>query len=88
MEKEILKNTLPKEFVSGEYDSCETFKYADMEVIREHSRIYEQNNFKRWPGKHKYVNTWWELENGLIVGWNENPYMGWSFPIMKKPINY
>ena len=36
-----------------------------------------------WPGKHKNVFAWWILEDGRAVGWNENPALGWSFPVIK-----
>jgi len=36
-----------------------------------------------WPGTHKNVMTWWALEDGYAVGWNESPSIGWSFPSLK-----
>lgn len=36
-----------------------------------------------WPGKHKFVWSWYVLNNGHAVGWNENPSRGWTFPVIK-----
>jgi len=38
---------------------------------------------RRWPGKQKHVTEWYELEGGYAVGWNENPALGWTFPVIK-----
>lgn len=68
-----LKDVLAVEFMGIEYENDRARKYADMQVVREHQF--------GWPGKHKNVVYWCELENGLAVGWNENPARGWSFPV-------
>lgn len=34
-------------------------------------------------GTHKNVGNWWLTDNGYAVGFNENPSIGWSFPIIK-----
>ncbi|MGR5367118.1 hypothetical protein [Photobacterium damselae] len=71
-----LRDVLPSEFFGGEYDECKANKYLDCVVVAEHNG--------GWMGTHKNVNVWWELNNGLCVGWNENPSVGYSFPISKK----
>lgn len=73
-----LKDCLPHEALSGEFEGCRFLKYLDVEVVSE-------NDFdkKPWPGTHRYVYTWYELKNGYAVGWNENPSRGWSFPVLK-----
>lgn len=35
------------------------------------------------PFKHKNIHNWCVLENGMAVGFNENPSYGWSFPFKK-----
>ncbi len=52
------------------------------QVIAKHSRTFANGDYKEWPGKHKDVHVWWELENGKAVGWNESPSKGWSFPVI------
>ena len=83
MEKRTLKDYMPREFMGGEYHDTKAFKLADVVVVKEHCRHYDQDEYIRWPGKHKNVHYWVELENGYIVGWNENPARGWSFPVIK-----
>ena len=70
-----LKDVLPPEFMGGSYDAAPAFKLANVRVAREHEFS--------WPGRHKHVCYWCELENGKAVGWNENPSHGWSFPVIK-----
>lgn len=77
-----LSEVLPKCFLSGTYDKTIAFNLRDMKVVQEHSLFYEQDEYSPWPGKHKNVYFWVELENGLAVGWNENPENGWSFPVL------
>lgn len=56
-------------------------KYADVEVIKEY--VLHEKGWKSWPGKHKNVMNWYVLANGKAVGFNENPAVGWSFPVIK-----
>jgi hypothetical protein len=67
-----LKDCLPYEA----YDFPNVNKYADLEVVEKH-----QSFNKRWIGKHKNVHVWFVLENGYAIGWNENPAIGWGFPV-------
>lgn len=39
---------------------------------------------RKWPGPHRNVTVWWVLDSGHMVGWNENPSHGWSFPVMRE----
>ena len=72
-----LRDYLPVEaYQSGAFDRDRFMRYLDMpatEVV-----------FKSWPGPQKNVHTWWYLDNGMAVGWNENPGTGWSFPVISK----
>lgn len=70
-----LRLVLPNEASSSEYKNDPFYKHLDVEVVK-----YRSCN---WIGKHKNVFNWWELENGIAVGWNESPVIGWSFPIKR-----
>ena len=78
-----LADVMPKEFVRCEYDDTKAYRMKDVLVLVEHCRFHDQDEYKRWPGKHKNVHGWVELENGYAVGHNENPARGWSFPVIK-----
>lgn len=69
-----LKDVMPYEF-RRDFTDTRAFMFKDVEVIEER----EQN----WPGDHKNVYFWVKLANGYAVGWNENPAVGWSFPVIK-----
>ena len=56
-------------------------RLLDVEVRAEHSRPRRNKSFMKWPGTHRNVDVWWELENGKGVGWNEGR-KGWSFPVI------
>lgn len=70
----VLRDVLPKEFFT-EFKDAPANKHLDQVVVREHLH-------GGWQGKHKYVMCWWRLANGYAVGWNENPSVGWSFPVI------
>lgn len=81
-----LKESMPYEFMRGEFDNCKAFNFKDIEVKEEHSSFSLgtfHNKWIRWPGKEKNVHLWVELVNGYVVGFNENPARGWSFPVIK-----
>jgi len=70
-----LKDVVPQEFFI-EFMDVPAAKYLEVEVIHEiDARVIP------WPGIHKNVMVYWELGNGKLVGWNENPARGWSFPV-------
>lgn len=71
--KETLRDWLPHEALS--YTDDAFYKHLDVEVI--------EDKEGGWPGKHKNVYHWCILKNGVAVGWNENPSVGWAFPIKK-----
>ncbi len=74
-----LHEYLPIEFLQGEFNDTKAYGFKDVEVVREvDSRV------EPWPSTHKNVLYWYELTNGYLVGFNENPARGWSFPICKK----
>ena len=39
-------------------------------------------NYKVFPGPYSHVLQWWELQNGYAVGYNQNPILGPSFPVV------
>jgi hypothetical protein len=84
MLKKTLKDVMPTKFNNGEYVGTKAYSMKDIYVVKEHDSFTDQDNFKKWPGSHKNVFLWVELENGHCVGWNENPSRGWSFPVFKK----
>lgn len=51
------------------------YKLKDTEVISEMRGD--------WPGRHRHVNVWWICEGGIAVGWDDNPELGWSFPVIE-----
>lgn len=80
---ETLRDVLPREALEGgEFYKSAHIKHLDVPVLE---RI--DGCKRRWPGTHKNVNFWWRLQNGRIVGFNENPSRGWSFPVMMDPDN-
>ena len=64
-----------------EYEDSEAAKYLDVKVVYEHGI---NGDYTSWEGAHKNVVVWWELANGKKVGFNENPSIGWSFPVIGK----
>ncbi len=81
MEKKTLRDFMPTELT--EWEDVRAYKMLDVLVTKEHCSLTEQDDYKFWPGTHKNVFYWVELENGNAVGWNENPARGWSFPVIK-----
>jgi hypothetical protein len=71
-----LKDVLPQEFFGCEFKDSAAVKHLDCVVSSSHEH-------GGWQGKHKNVMCWWKLSNGYAVGWNENPSVGWSFPVIK-----
>lgn len=76
-----LREWAPAEFETS-FDDTPAFKFADVRVVEEYG-MFEDEQWKRWPGAHKNVKNWCVLENGYAVGWNENDSRGWSFPMIK-----
>ena len=74
-----LKEALPFD-ASLDLDGCEKHlaKLMDVKVVFH----YDGRNYP-WPGTHRNVTSWWALEDGHAVGWNENMSIGWSFPALK-----
>jgi len=86
--RESLKSLLesaPIEF-ERDFEGVSAYKYRHLKVVKEHTATgdgWEDFRENPWPGPHKNVYNWWELEDGHAVGWNENPSRGWSFPVVK-----
>lgn len=74
-----LKDVMPYEFVQ-QFDDTRAYKMKDVKVVKEHSSATDNI---AWPGTHKNVYYWAELANGYAVAFNENPAIGWSFPVKK-----
>ena len=84
MEKvKTLKDVMPTCLADSGYEKTRAYKMKDVLVVKEHCSLTDQDEFQSWPGTHKNVYSWVELENGCAVGWNENPTRGWSFPVIK-----
>ena len=77
-----LADALPREFTGGEYHDSRAYALRDVEVIE---KVDAYRGGRRWPGRHKNVMNWYRLANGNAVGWNENPSVGWSFPVIADP---
>lgn len=75
----------PYEFAEGTWDDTRAWKFRDVKVVKTYDMHDDdwETTWKSWPGSHKNVTTWCVLENGYAVGWNENPSVGWSFPVVK-----
>ena len=76
---------MPSELDSCEYDKTKAYQMMEILVVKHHDSMIDQDEYQFWPGKHKNIYFWVELENGYLCGWNENPARGWSFPVMKNP---
>ena len=75
-----LSNIYP---ISDEFVDTKAFKYKDY-LVEEEFESYDTP----WIGTHKNVHNWCILKNGLAVGWNENPAIGWSFIVVgRKKVN-
>ena len=85
MRDRTLAATMPDDFRL--YDDTAAYKYADIEVVAEHSPTVDGDNYQPWPGTHRNVWYWVELDNGKAVGLNENPSRGWSFPVINMKRN-
>jgi hypothetical protein len=83
MKEKTLRDVMPKELTDRDCDKTRAYKMRDVLVVNEHCSMIDQNEYQSWPGTHKNVYYWVELENGNAVGWNENPARGWSFPVVK-----
>jgi len=73
--KLLLKDVLPNEFMN-EFTETPAYKLRDIEVTKRHDGCLDS-----FPTAHRNVMHWWELANGKVVGWNESPSVGWSFPV-------
>jgi len=75
-----LRDVLPAEFMHGEYVNTKAYDLRDYLVV---AKIDGTESGQGWPGKHAHVMHWYVLASGHIVGFNENPARGWSFPVMR-----
>lgn len=76
-----LAEVMPYEFARdgkqwSEYEETRAYKYRNLKVVAQYDSWQVG-----WPGTHKHVVFWVTLENGYHVGFNENPSVGWSFPV-------
>ena len=75
---EVLSSFLNGFGILVDYDTDKFLDYLEHKVVAEHDGCV-----KAFPGPHRNVYVWWELESGHAVGFNENPSVGWSFPVVK-----
>ena len=79
----LLKEWLPQEFF--QYKHPEMEKFLNRPILINYN-LYNENAWRSWPGKHKYVQNWCIVsyeDNYYAIGFNENPSRGWGFPIKK-----
>ncbi len=86
-----LRDVLPPEFflravtittlTQGVLRPTYAARLLDVEVTREHRQGRGTDDFMNWPGPHRNVHVWWELENGNAVAWNKGR-KGSSFPVI------
>lgn len=83
-----LRDWVPREFMLEFADSKAT-KLLDRVVLKSWSlgslSKLDEPEWKSWPGREKNVNNWCLLDDGHAVGWNENPSVGGSFPVIRAP---
>ena len=77
-EKKTLEDWLPHDCLDEL--NREAKKHLKKIVLKEFGWDAEE---KPWIGNHKNVHNWCILQNGYAVAWNENPAIGWSFPVKK-----
>jgi hypothetical protein len=86
MESKTLQDVMPTCLADTGYEKTKAYRMKDVIVVKHHDSMVDQEEYQFWPGKHKNVHYWVELENGYLCGWNENPARGWSFPVIKNPL--
>lgn len=77
-----VREWLPGDFSEGEFAGARVCDLLDRKVLKKH---YTWRDGHGWPGRHRNVVSWVEIEGGLAVGFNENPSVGWGFPVIKWP---
>jgi hypothetical protein len=78
-----LKDVIISCAFNGEYFDDKFNKYMENNVTHKHSRFIDKNKYKKWIGKEKYVNVWYELDNDIAIGFNENPNRGYKFIVKR-----
>lgn len=75
-----LKDWLPSDanLYSGGKQEELLLNFLDINVTEDH-----KNDNCPHPFSHRHILAWCILENGIVVGWNENPSTGYSFPWKK-----
>lgn len=81
-DQKTLREVLPAEFTHGEYHASRAFALRDVPVL---CKVDGTMPGQGWPGREANVMNWYVLASGHIVGWNENPSRGWSFPVRRSP---
>jgi predicted Rdx family selenoprotein len=74
-----VRDWVPPEF-DLEYGDTSAARHLDATI-----REIVDGTERPWPGRHKFVFNWIRLWNGKAIGWNENPAIGWSFPVIRDP---
>lgn len=81
-----LRGFLPREFfIGGKFAGTKAMEFTNNIITwrHDHNPNSHFHDLREWPGPHRFVYMWVELDNGYAVGWNENPKKGWSFPVVK-----
>ena len=58
--------------------------HLDVKVVKVHWPIID-DTARKWPGRGKFVGMYYELANGILVGENDHPFIGTTWPVVKKP---
>jgi hypothetical protein len=71
---------MPDEFFNGEYDESRAMLLKNSEIIAN----MDGTKYPRHEFEHAYIFNWcivYHNKKYYAVGWNENPSIGWSFPV-------
>lgn len=87
--RETLKDWLGEDFSPFTKSDEKLVEWMDVLVVKDfRSTEVDPEDWDEWISKKpkfkgKYVFNWCVLANGYAVGWNENPSLGWSYPLVK-----
>lgn len=67
--------------IDDSFKDTKAFELLESKVILEY--CLSQDGYKSWIGTHKNVVSWVITEDRYAIAFNENPAIGWSFPVIK-----
>lgn len=83
-QKQKLKGWIPQ---GTSFINKATKPHLDKQIINEFNMHKDEEEYRKalkdTTFHHKYLFSFVELEDGTLVGFNENPSHGWSFPTAK-----